>query len=308
GSMTYLWDVASETSKELLAQILHENGPRRTGPMIRVHCASLAAGLLESELFGHVKGAFTGAHRDRPGRFQMADGGTLFLDEIGDVSGETQVKLLRVLQEREFEPVGGTETVSVNVRVIAATNRNLEQLIADGTFREDLYYRLNVVSLTLPPLRERTDDVYELALHFLNRAAQSVGKRVSYIEDDALALLERYAWPGNVRELENVIERAVVMSDDNHITPNDLPMRIRTDAPASTRLVTPLARHGTRPSKTPTDETARQQASPVPPTNSERDLLLAALRESDGNKAEAARRLELPRSTYYSKLKKYGID
>ena len=290
----------SGTGKELLAQVLHENGPRRSGPIVRVHCASLAPTLLESELFGHVKGAFTGANRDRAGRFQLADGGTLFLDEIGEISGETQVKLLRVLQEREFEPVGGTKTCSVNVRVIAATNRDLEQMIAQGEFREDLYYRLNVVSLLLPPLWERIDDIYELALHFLNRSAERVGHRVSFIEDDALAVLERYAWPGNVRELENVIERAVVMCEDNRVTVEDLPADVRQHASVPLR-----ARHGVRP---PSSVGRRPAAPEIASSSGERDLLLAALRDSAGNKAEAARQLGLPRSTYYSKLKKYGID
>ena len=167
----------------------------------------------ESELFGHVKGAFTGAHRDRVGRFQAASGGTLFLDEIGDISLDTQIKLLRVLQERGFEPVGGTQTIQVDVRVIAATHQDLEKLIAQGRFREDLYYRLNVIGIVMPPLRERTEDILELALHFLMRSAQKCGKRITHIEPEALAALERHLWPGNVRELENVIERAVVMAE-----------------------------------------------------------------------------------------------
>ena len=181
---------------------------------------------MESELFGHVKGAFTGAHRDRVGRFQAASGGTLFLDEIGDISLDTQIKLLRVLQERGFEPVGGTQTIQVDVRVIAATHQDLEKLIAQGRFREDLYYRLNVIGIVMPPLRERTEDILELALHFLMRSAQKCGKRITHIEPEALSALERHLWPGNVRELENVIERAVVMAETDRITLLDLPAEI----------------------------------------------------------------------------------
>lgn len=319
----------SGTGKELLAQILHNNSPRRSGPFIRVHCAALAPGLLESELFGHVKGAFTGAHQDRAGRFELASGGTLFLDEIGDISPETQVKLLRVLQERCFEPVGGNETISVDVRLITATHRNLEQLIAEGRFREDLYYRLNVVSLVLPPLRERPEDVYELALHFLNRSAMRMGKRVNYFDDDALSALARYSWPGNVRELENVVERAVVLSDDGHISLEHLPDHIiRGGGAPLQRVAVSRVRHGTVPpsrrensfpalsdfsgTKEAEDRTAAAQTSPAgsPAAGSpagERELLLAALQESGGNKTQAARRLGMPRSTYYSKLKKYGL-
>jgi transcriptional regulator with GAF, ATPase, and Fis domain len=307
----------SGTGKELLAQILHENSPRRTGPLIRVHCAALAPGILESELFGHVKGAFTGAHRDRQGRFQMADEGTLFLDEIGDISLETQVKLLRVLQERRFEPVGGSQTISVNVRLITATHRNLEQFIAEGRFREDLYYRLNVVHLALPPLRERRDDICELAIHFLNRAAERAGKRIGYIDDDALSALEHYAWPGNVRELENVIERAVVFSEEGRITIDHLPVQVATGRVEPPVFSGERVRHGAvapaglleGPTRPRGSNAGGWAATALSANNDEdeRNELVLALEQSDGNKAEAARRLGLPRSTYYSKLKKYGI-
>lgn len=293
----------SGTGKELLAKILHDNSPRHTGPFVRVHCAALSPGVLESELFGHVKGAFTGAHQDRDGRFRMAHNGTLFLDEIGDIAPETQVKLLRVLQERCFEPVGGNETVMVDVRLITATHRNLESLITEGRFREDLYYRLNVVSLTLPPLREREEDIYELALHFLNRTAERVGKRVSYFEDDALAALAKYAWPGNVRELENVVERAVVLADEGRIALANLPEHVVRNQPQRVR-------HGVDPSaenRLPYFETGETVNTP-PAATDESVQLAIALQEADGNKAEAARRLGMPRSTYYSKLKKYGLD
>jgi transcriptional regulator with GAF, ATPase, and Fis domain len=282
----------SGTGKELLARVLHENSSRRNGPMVPVHCASLAPTLLESELFGHAKGAFTGAYRDKIGRFELADGGTLFLDEIGDLSLETQIKLLRVLQERCFEPVGSSRTTHVNVRLITATHQNLEQLIEQGRFREDFYYRLNVISVTVPALRERIDDVFELALHFLKRASTRAGKQITHIDDSALKALEQYHWPGNIRELENVIERAVVLTDENRITIHDLP----------TDVTAPKRRSSLR-ADVLTSSPSRDIASDL----SEREMLETALRQCGGNKAEAARLLRLPRSTYYSKLKKHAI-
>jgi formate hydrogenlyase transcriptional activator len=213
----------SGTGKELLARALHQNSARRNGPMVTVHCAALSPGLLESELFGHVRGAFTGAHADRRGRFELAEGGTLFLDEVGDIPLETQVKLLRVLQERQIEPVGSSTPIAINVRVIAATHRPLDQMIQQGRFREDLFYRLNVVSLTLPPLRDRVTDIYELAKAFLQRVNSQLGKGVVDVSDDALQVLRAYSWPGNIRELDNVIERAVVLADGPAIELIDLP-------------------------------------------------------------------------------------
>eukprot|EP00913_Durusdinium_trenchii_P023348 g21926.t1 len=299
----------SGTGKEMLAQTLHENSLRREGPMIRVHCASLSPSLLESELFGHVKGAFTGADRDRVGRFELANHGTLLLDEIGDISLETQIKLLRVLQERCFEPVGSTRTVHVDVRLVTATHQDLEKLIAQGRFREDLYYRLNVISITLPPLRERKEDIFKLALHFLNRSAVRAGKRISYIDDDALAALEEYSWPGNIRELQNAIERAVVLADDNRIALHDLPVGI---AKGTARL----PRHSVSPDPAKRkplpefDEPIVDEPSPVleeatdraglgssdreREEAAEREILMRALRDCDGNKARAARQ-RLPR-------------
>ncbi len=293
----------SGTGKELLARVLHENSPRRTGPMICVHCAALAPSLLESELFGHVKGAFTGATSDKRGRFELAQGGTLFLDEIGELTQETQVKLLRVLQEREIEPVGGSGPVAINVRLIAATHRPLEQMIREGKFREDLYYRLNVVSLALPPLRERKEDLHELAASFLQTASARAGKRVSEFADAAVDALLRYEWPGNVRELENVIERAVVLTDGEVITLADLPTDIQSGlrservSPASETLLS-----GSSAFTTLTDADWRNLS-----TYEERRKLLGALQQSQGNKARAARLLGLPRSTFFSKLKKHSL-
>src|ERR1700716_4210779 len=208
------------TGKELIAGATHHNSLRAARNFVKVNCAALQENLLESELFGHEKGAFTGADKQRIGRFEQADGGTLFLDEIGDMSPSTQAKILRVLQEHEFERLGGTRTLRVDVRLIAATNRNLPQMVSTGHFREDLYYRLNVVSIEMPPLRERKEDVNQLAMFFLRRFAGELKKRVDGLSPDALKLLMRYNWPGNIRELENSIERAVLMSDGSQVTSN----------------------------------------------------------------------------------------
>ena len=279
------------------------------GPFIAVHCAALSPSLLESELFGHVKGAFTGAQADRRGRFELAHGGTIFLDEIGDISPETQVKLLRVLQQHEFERVGGTDTVRVDVRIIAATHQNLEQLIAEGKFREDLYYRLNVISITLPPLRERPEDLLELSMQFLKRTAARSGKPLIGLDDDAVDALVGYGWPGNVRELENVIERAGVLADGPTVTVADLPADLRSTGRRSAALSMvnkPVGRSGR------TADRGAAEAVVAPPwkrldEQTERELLVSAMEQCQGNKARAARLLGLPRSTFFSKLKKFAI-
>ena len=213
----------SGTGKELFAQALHENSPRRNKPFVRVACASLPETLLESELFGHEKGSFTGALYSRSGRFEMADGGTLFLDEIGDISPTVQVKLLRFLEEREFERVGGNRTYKVDVRIVTATHRDLTKKLEEGTFREDLYYRLNVIEIHIPSLRERVGDIPLLADHFLRKYAVANGKEIRGLSDEALALLLQHAWPGNVRELENAIERAVILANEPMLTPAHFP-------------------------------------------------------------------------------------
>ncbi len=302
----------SGTGKELLAAALHDNSPRRNGPLVSVHCGALSAGLLESELFGHVKGSFTGAHRDKVGRFEMANGGTLFLDEIGDISLDTQIKLLRVLQEREFEPVGGTRSVQVDVRLIAATHQNLEKLIIEGRFREDLFYRLNVISITLPPLRDRADDIIELALYFLNRAAERAGKRITHLDEPVIEALKRYPWPGNIRELENAIERSVVMAEGQEIRLLDLPAVIVTAASRNVRVIE------TKPARIESAASGRLEELVLPQTTAgksssgeipqEKQALVDALTRSGGNKAEAARLLGIPRSTLFSRLKKYGFE
>src|SRR5215213_1159061 len=221
------------TGKELIAGAIHHNSLRAARSFIKVNCAALQENLLESELFGHEKGAFTGADRQRIGRFEQADGGTLFLDEIGDMSSSTQAKILRVLQEHEFERLGGTRTIRVDVRLIAATNRDLSAMVASGHFREDLYYRLNVVSVETPPLRERKDDILPLALHFIRRFSSELKKRLDGLDNDAQKLLVRYNWPGNIRELENAIERAALLAESAMISSHDL--RLGDFAPSGSK-------------------------------------------------------------------------
>ena len=231
----------SGTGKELLAEAIHAASPRAGRPFVRVHCAALSQGLLESELFGHVKGAFTGADRDRMGRFEQADGGTLFLDEIGDINLEVQTKLLRVLQQRSFERVGSSQTIAVDVRIIAATHQDLEALMRAGRFREDLYYRLNVISLRTPSLRERKEDIFELAVHFLNLHAHRIGRSVTHLDDSAIEALVCHDWPGNIRELENVIEAGVVLADGPSLSMDDLPAPLRQRTRPRARASAPAA-------------------------------------------------------------------
>lgn len=288
----------SGTGKELVAKALHDLSPRASKPFIKVHCAALAPGILESELFGHVKGSFTGATRDKPGRFETADGGTLFLDEIGDISGDLQTKLLRVLQEKTFERVGSNDPIRVDVRLITATHQDLERLIRDGQFRADLYYRLNVISLTLPPLRDRNEDIIELAHHFLQVHSQRCSKSVNSIDDDALMALRDYPWPGNIRELENAIERAVVVCEGAAITTSDLSLQVlQTQSPAMS---------------TDRSEQLRPERSAVRKAREarharERAEIVHVLQQVGWNKAEAALRLGIARSTLLSRMKKFGL-
>lgn len=302
-SATVLIRGESGTGKSLLAEVIHRHSARASGPFVEVHCAALSSGVLESELFGHVKGAFTGAHKDKIGRFQMAHGGTLFLDEVGDISLDVQTKLLRVLQERTFEPVGSSESVTVDVRLITATHQPLEELIRKGRLREDLFYRLNVISVYFPPLRERRDDIAELAVHFLRQSAERVGKPVEGIDAEAFDRLMSYSWPGNIRELENVIERAAVLTDGPMISLADLPAELLAD---QVPLLAPPPRQEWRPDITIEPE------SPTGALSSEldrieRQRLLDALEARGGNKSKAAAMLGIPRSTFCSKLKKFGI-
>ena len=278
----------SGTGKELVARAIHMRSPRSEAPFVRVNCGALAEGILESELFGHERGAFTGAVKQRRGRFELAQGGVLFLDEIADIGAAVQVKLLRVLQEREFERVGGEETLSVDVRVIAATNRSLEEEVKAGRFREDLYYRLFVIPIHLPALRERREDIPLLAEHFIAKLGVQLQRADVEILEEARALLTRYGWPGNVRELENALERAIVLCEKNRIEAGDLAFlqgRANTDVPLPTSLL-------------PLNDALAQL---------ERSLIERAMEEAGGVKTEAARLLEIKPSALYYKLEKYGL-
>jgi len=277
----------SGTGKELIAHAIHYNSLRAKKPFIKVSCAALPETLIESELFGYEKGAFTGAQVRKKGRFEMAEGGTLFLDEIGDLNLSTQVKLLRVLQEREFERLGGTETIKANVRLIAATNKDLEKAIGEGTFREDLYYRLNVFAIFVPPLRERKPDVLLLADYFLEKYAMEHGKNIKRISTPAIDMLMSYHWPGNVRELENTLERGVLVCDGNVVHGHHLPPTLQTAEASGTVMSASL--------------TEAVQAY-------EKDLIQDALKTTRGNCAKAARMLSTTERIISYKVKKYGID
>ena len=275
----------SGTGKELIARAIHHASPRAAGPLVAVNCAALPEGLLESELFGHERGAFTGAAATRKGRFELADGGSLFLDEIGDLPLHLQVKLLRVLQERRFERVGGVRTVSVDVRVLAATHRNLEALVREGRFRDDLYYRINVVTLLLPPLRERREDLPPLMYHFLTRFAEKNGKTIRGLTREARDALLRYDYPGNVRELENLIERAVVLTRDEVIGKSDLPLSLDEQAPEG---------------EAPAGLVAAVEGL-------ERRMIRDALSRAGGVQTRAAELLGISERVLRYKLRKYGL-
>lgn len=275
------------TGKELVAQALHYNSDRSNGPFIRVHCAALPENIIESELFGHEKGAFTGAIAERKGRFELADGGTIFLDEIGEISANLQIKLLRILQEREFERVGGTKTIHVNIRVIAATNKNLMQMVQDGLFREDLYYRLHIFPIYVPPLRKRKSDIVLLADHFLEHYSKLIGKNIRRLSTGTIDMLMSYHWAGNVRELENCIERAVLVAEGDVIYPHHLP---------------------------PTLQTAEATGSPIRGDlksmveTYERDIICDALKSAKGKVAAASRALSTTQRILGYKIKLLNID
>jgi transcriptional regulator with PAS, ATPase and Fis domain len=272
----------------VLARYLHEISGRSEGPFVSINCGALPENLLESELFGHVRGSFTGAVRDRQGLLVAAKGGTFFLDEVGEMTAATQVKLLRAVQEREVIPVGATDAVPVDVRIVAATNRDLDEAIRRGTFRTDLYYRLNVITLHLPPLRDRPEDVAVLAEFFLRRFAEQRGREAAVLEPEALAVLQAYDWPGNVRELENAMERAAVLTQDGVIGVESLPPRI-TERPSE-----PLVSQGLPPN--PTLEIV------------ERAYIHWVLHSENGNKTRAAEVLGIDPSTLYRKLQRYGVE
>jgi DNA-binding NtrC family response regulator len=278
----------SGVGKEVVARAIHFGGRRARGPFVKVNCAALPQTLLESELFGHEKGAFTGAAKRRLGRFELAQNGTIFLDEIGEIPPAVQVKLLRVLQEQEFERLGGEETISVNTRVIAATNRDLEKAMREKAFREDLYYRLNVIRIHVPPLRERACDIPLLVRHFIRKFAEETGKQVHDIAPDALEAMVRYPWPGNVRELENAVERAVVLESEPVITTRYLPPEVREHVAQG--------------------EEGAAEARISRMALAERDAIVRALREAGGRRDIAARKLGIGRTTLWRKMKQYGLQ
>jgi two-component system, NtrC family, response regulator len=283
----------SGTGKELIAKAIHNDSPRKDGPFVSVNCMALNPGVLESELFGHEKGSFTGAVSRRRGRFEMADKGTLFLDEIGELSQDMQVKLLRVLQERRFERVGGTEAVEVDIRIVAATNRDLQKAVAEGIFREDLFYRLNVVSIHLPPLRERREDIPFLAAHFLDKFAKENTRDMKGFSPSAMDYLSAYEWPGNVRQLENVIERCVVLSSGETIGAEDLPPEIKDEESQFKSAVDLL------PTKLDLSETLEKIEAAV---------IRRALVKADFIQVKAAELLNISKSLLQYKLKKYTIS
>ena len=285
------------TGKELIARAVHSLSPRRERTLVKLNCAAIPTGLLESELFGHEKGAFTGAVAQKIGRFEVAHEGTLFLDEVGDIPLELQPKLLRVLQEQEFERLGGTRTIKVRVRLVAATNRDLAKMVSEGRFRDDLFYRLNVFPVTLPPLRERVGDVVPLVKHFVQKFAVRMGRRIESIPEETLAVLSRYSWPGNVRELENFIERSVILSSGSVL-----------QAPLSEIKSLPGV-----PSTSTSISTSTPTPTPgiVPLVDAERELIVRALKETNwrvGGPTGAAARLGMNRTTLQSRMKKLGIE
>ena len=276
----------SGTGKELVARAIHFNSPRSAKPFVAVDCGSLAETLLESELFGHVRGAFTGAVANKKGLFEEADGGTCFLDEVGDIGLAMQAKLLRVLQEHEIKRVGGTEPIKIDVRIVAATNKNLEDLVDEKKFREDLFYRLNVVAIHLPPLRERAEDIPLLASHFLNKYSGENQKPISQLSPEALELLSTYRWPGNVRELENIIERSVTLTRHSVILPEDLPRRIRAEK---------------------REDLSKSLPSHLPLSELEKLYIQKILEETGGNKKKAAEILGIDRRTLYRMAARHGL-
>jgi DNA-binding NtrC family response regulator len=284
---TVLIQGESGTGKELIASAIHYNSPRKTKPFVKLNCGALTPTLLESELFGHEKGAFTDAHRQKVGRFELADGGTIFLDEISETSLEFQIRLLRVLQEQEFERVGGVQTISVDVRVITATNQNLKERVGQGSFREDLFYRLNVIPINVPPLRDRAEDIPLMVDAFLKEFCRENNKALFKISLKTMALLQNFSWPGNVRQLRNVIEGMVVMSTTDELTPDNLPDEIRGSDER--------------------DQYVRIQTGSTL-SEMEKQMIESTLRATNGNKAKTARILGLGRKTLYRKLQEYGLE
>jgi two-component system, NtrC family, response regulator AtoC len=303
GTATVLVRGESGSGKELVARQVHEWSPRAAGPFIKVHCGALPDNLLESELFGYERGAFTGATARKPGRVDLAEGGTLFLDEIGDITPAVQVKLLRLLQERQYERLGGTETLTADVRFVAATHRDLEARVQKGEFREDLFYRLNVVSLWVPPLRDRASDVEALALHFCQSASAANGRPSALLDADAVDLLKRQAWPGNVRQLQNFIERLVVLSDSPRISRRDVATELSRLAVPTMSLA---AAGGFNAAESAPQSTVVELEEAV--RKAERRALEKALKSARGNRSVAARLLGISRRTLYNKLEEHQLE
>ncbi len=297
----------SGTGKELIATALHDGSSRRDKPLIKINCAAIPKDLMESELFGYERGAFTGAVTSKPGRFELADGGTLFLDEIAEIPVEMQVKLLRALQESEFERVGGIKTTRVDVRLIAATNRNPEQEIEAGRFRQDLYYRLNVVRIALPALRDRASDIPMLTQHFIEKYNKKLNKKIEGITDETMALLKVYPWPGNIRELENLMERAILFSDGPLVEPKDLPDPVRQAAQAPPASTSPPPLAGADLASTPPGETGLKDIIRMKAAELEKDLIAKALEETGGNVTRAAKLLQISRKSLQTKMKEFGL-
>jgi DNA-binding NtrC family response regulator len=295
---TVLLGGESGVGKDLVARAIHQHSRRAAGPFIKINCTAIPENLLESELFGYEKGAFTGATSSKPGKFELADKGTIFLDEIGDVPAVIQVKLLRVLQEREFERLGGTKTLKVDVRVVAATNQDLRAALEEGTFREDLYYRLNVVPINIPPLREHKEDIPYLVDHFIARFARESGKTLTGITPAAMKLLTDFHWPGNIRELENIIERAVALSTGTVIDVADIRLDFAPSKPGGAYIPSVAAHGGGGPPFPPDGVTLEQF---------EDEIVKEALRRANGNKSQAARRLGLSRNALRYRLSKIGV-
>ena len=306
---TVLMTGESGTGKSLIARSIHHRSPRGAAqkPFIEVSCGAIPESLLESELFGHVKGSFTGATYDKQGRFLAADGGTIFLDEINSASPSFQVKLLRVLQERKFEPVGSNQTLSVDARVILASNQDLAKLVEEQKFRQDLYYRINVVNIVLPPLRQRLGDIPLLAESFLKKLTQELNRKIAGFTPEAMDIMRRYTWPGNVRELENAIERAVVLTRRPLVTPDDLPQQILdavAGAPAAIGLSAPRNLSASDNPFEPWTPMPLHKAIETP----EKQILLAALKANQWNRQMTAEQLDINRTTLYKKMKRYGLD
>jgi two-component system response regulator AtoC len=297
---TVLISGESGTGKELIARALHENSARHAGPFIKINCAAIPKTLMESELFGYDKGAFTGAVGAKPGRFELAHGGTLFLDEIGEIPIEMQVKLLRVLQESEFERVGGIKTIKVDVRLVTATNRDLLAEVGAGAFREDLFYRLNVVPIHIPPLRERREDIPLLADHFIAKFNDRLKKEIATITPEAIERLVAYQWPGNIRELENLMERTMLFCEGPDILVSDLPPEV-AGAPVSAASAAASGDEA-RPAPESLKEAVRAETERV-----ERDLIQRALDATSGNVTQAARKLKISRKSLQTKMKELGL-